>query len=129
MNNCVGAHNYKFFVLLLFYTVLGGFYNGAISYAWVKIKQKPADNVLDFGRGMIVANGCTIAVISVILLPFVSVHLYLASTNTTTLEALKGRTRKYDLGSSMRNLKQVSFLNARHRQPIFLQSAKRANAC
>ena len=107
VNNCVGSHNYKFFVLLLLYTVVGGFYNGAISYAWVQIKQGHSDNELDFSRGMVVANGCTIAVISVVLFPFVCVHFYLASTNTTTLEALKGRTREYDLGSAMRNLKHV----------------------
>jgi hypothetical protein len=107
VNNCVGSHNYKFFVLLLLYTVVGGFYNGAISYAWVQIKQGHSDNELDFSRGMVVANGCTIAAISVVLFPFVCVHFYLAATNTTTLEALKGRTREYDLGSAMRNLKHV----------------------
>lgn len=107
VNNCVGSHNYKFFFLLLLYTVLGGAYNGAISYVWLQLQQRRSDNVLDFSRGMVVANGCTIAVISVILLPFVSVHVYLAATNTTTLEALKGTTRNYDLGSPMRNLKHV----------------------
>jgi len=110
VNNCVGAHNYKFFVLLLLYTVLGGSYNAAISYYCLHIKQSHATNVLDFSSGMVMANGCTIGVIAIILLPFVSYHIYLASTNTTTLEALKSRTSSYDLGSPVRNLKHVSLI-------------------
>ena len=108
VNNCVGAGNYKFFVLLLFYTIVGGFYNGALSYIWARLHQRPADSdVLDFGRGMVLANGCTIAMISLILLPFCSYHLFLAATNTTTLEALKGKTNHYDLGSPLRNMRHV----------------------
>jgi hypothetical protein len=109
VNNCVGAHNYKFFVLLLLYTVLGGTFNAAISYYCLQIRQRRTENVLDFSSGMVMANGCTIGVIALILLPFVSYHVYLAARNTTTLEALKGKTASYDLGSPWRNLKHVGF--------------------
>ena len=108
VNNCVGAHNYKFFVLLLLYTVLGGGYNAAISYYCLSRKQRRGTNVLDFSSGMVMANACTIGVIALILFPFVSYHIYLATTNTTTLEALRGKTSSYDLGSPVRNLKHVS---------------------
>jgi palmitoyltransferase len=107
VNNCVGSYNLKFFFLLLLYTVLGGTYNAMISYTWSQIKRPRGNDVLGFERGMVLANGVTIFVISLILLPFVSIHIYLAATNTTTLEALKGRTKQYDLGSHMRNLKHA----------------------
>jgi hypothetical protein len=107
VNNCVGVYNYKFFVLLLLYTILGGFYNAGLSYVWAKMRKGPSDNVLDFSRGMVVANGCTICMISTILVPLCGYHIYLACNNTTTLEALKGKTGHYDLGSPLRNLKHV----------------------
>jgi hypothetical protein len=36
VNNCVGANNYKFFFLLLVYTTVGGLYNAAVGYLWLR---------------------------------------------------------------------------------------------
>ena len=95
-------------MLLLLYTVLGGAYNAAMSYVWLRLRQGRGDNVLDLSRAMVVGNACTVALIAMILLPFVSLHMYLAGSNKTTLEALKGCGTDYDLGSVCRNLKHVS---------------------
>ncbi|EKX54944.1 hypothetical protein GUITHDRAFT_60134, partial [Guillardia theta CCMP2712] len=87
VNNCVGQGNYKFFLLLLFYTIVGGAYNAFCDYVCIVWAHGSMD---EFSRNMALANAVAICMISFILLPLFLIHMYLISRDTTTIEALKG---------------------------------------
>mmetsp|Transcript_36755 Transcript_36755/g.57467 ORF Transcript_36755/g.57467 Transcript_36755/m.57467 type:complete len:319 (-) Transcript_36755:660-1616(-) len=103
VNNCVGIGNYKFFVLLLLYTGLGGIINGLCVYTFMHVQTSASEGQVI----LVMINGVAIAVIGTMLLLFASFHFWLAAKNSTTLEFLKGDTGKYDLGSSYRNFATV----------------------
>uniref|UniRef100_A0A7S0E0U6 Palmitoyltransferase n=1 Tax=Hanusia phi TaxID=3032 RepID=A0A7S0E0U6_9CRYP len=104
VNNCVGQGNYKYFLLLLFYTIVGGAYNAFCDYMCIMWTDGSLD---EFSRNMALANAVAICMISLILLPLFMIHMYLISRDTTTLEALKGETGKYSTGHTLRNFKKV----------------------
>jgi len=80
VGNCVGEHNYKAFVLMLFYALLFGLFNGLTllisEYTWQKGRQDKQCFML-----MVISSAIVLGV--VVLFSF---HVFLLFNNTTTIE-------------------------------------------
>lgn len=108
--NCVGALNYKFFLLFLFYAFLEA--------ALVTLSLLPhfiaffSDGVVPGSPGMLATTFLAFVLnlaFFLSLLGFLMMHFSLVSGNTTTIEAYEKKTRpkwRYDLGRK-KNFEQV----------------------
>jgi len=105
--NCVGFSNYKYFVLLLLWTLMLAIETLVCgSYHIYDRVTKPKPTVLDY---YIVAVTFLAVVVLLVLLPFTGTHLGLILRNSTTLEHLEKRSRyanPYHLGW-YKNIQQV----------------------
>lgn len=122
--NCVGFHNYKFFLLLLFYgCVCTGFVLVSMFPRFVRVfRMPPVDLVTFFSDDFPVAVAYIIsAFLCALLLAFLSFHLYLAMNSMTTIELKEKKNHldatvqhrfkiahlKYDKGGYYSNLVHV----------------------
>jgi palmitoyltransferase len=121
VNNCVGFHNQKFFILFLFYCCLLCFYVLATVVPNITIGESTASPI-PVGPLILCLLG---AVFGATLAAFTAVHLNLVLTNKTSIESwernryrqvrgqLRGRNyvNIFDLRSKRRNWCQVMGLN------------------
>lgn len=118
INNCVGFHNYKFFLLLVIYSGVTLFFTLVTSFpAFVRC----LDGLLWEQLGAmwevrlelyVVITFCIFEILAVVVALMVGVllyaHLPLASLNITTIEDnFTNMANPYDQGSAMANLVQV----------------------
>jgi hypothetical protein len=107
----VGAQNYKYFVMLLCYTSVGGLYNACCAYIWLSWRQIPArvptDAFHDNDKVVVLCNAAVIGIVAAILAPFAALHCYFSARNLTTIEALRGADAAVYSDGWRSNLKQV----------------------
>ncbi|KAL3829572.1 hypothetical protein ACJIZ3_018374 [Penstemon smallii] len=105
--NCVGALNYKYFLLFLFYTFL--------ETSLVTLSLLPhfiaffSDREIPGSPGTLATTFLAFVLnlaFALSVLGFLIMHISLVSANTTTIEAYEKKTRRYDLGRK-RNFEQV----------------------
>ncbi|KAK4483409.1 hypothetical protein RD792_010595 [Penstemon davidsonii] len=105
--NCVGALNYKYFLLFLFYTFL--------ETSLVTLSLLPhfiaffSDREIPGSPGTLATTFLAFVLnlaFALSVLGFLIMHISLVSANTTTIEAYEKKTRRYDLGQK-RNFEQV----------------------
>jgi palmitoyltransferase len=97
--NCIGLHNYRFFILFLVYTFLYTLFI-AIGLYFYQAGQFNGDEQLNIFIIWIMS-----LVFCIVLFLFLSTHIYLMSRNQTTIESLDGSTN-YDEGM-VANFKSV----------------------
>ena len=114
INNCVGFWNRKYFLLLLIYVFIATYYVGLtmmydfiMSVKWeidaFYFSNTPRDQNLLVKHLLIQLSYILNCLVAVLMTFFMRFHIYLATTNKTTIENLdkKGREYKsiYDMGS------------------------------
>lgn len=139
INNCVGFWNRKYFLLLLIYVFIVTYYVGltmmydfVMSIKWeidaYYFSNSTKDQKILIKNLIIQLSYILNCLVAVLMTFFMKFHLYLATTNKTTIENLdkKGREYKsiYDMGS-MNNWYQIFGTNkALWPFPIFAGSGK-----
>ena len=110
LHNCIGFFNRKYFLLLLAYTWITLLLGLAISiyplitgFNYVVLKKNYKDYMAAVDLGLLILAIIMIIVLFVIMTQFISYHINLVSTNTTTLENLEEQRSgpsvvSYDLG-------------------------------
>lgn len=113
INNCVGFWNRKYFLLLLIYVFISTYYIGLtlmydfiLSVKWeidaYYFSRTSKDQQVLFKNMLIQLSYILNCLIAVLMTFFLKFHIYLATTNKTTIENLdkKGRPYKsvYDIG-------------------------------
>lgn len=115
INNCVGVHNHKFFLLLGIYASLGCLFSFASSLPWVceclgmfgSTSSQVAE--LSFSADFILILFCVSNLIfTVMLCMLLRVHMPFAMTNSTTVEEnYDNMPNPFEQGSRARNLAQI----------------------
>ncbi|OMO80873.1 Zinc finger, DHHC-type, palmitoyltransferase [Corchorus olitorius] len=108
--NCVGALNYKYFLLFLFYTFLG---TTLVSISLLRVFMEFfGDGEIEETPGTLAATFITFVLniaFALSVLGFLIMHITLVGANTTTIEAYEKKTNskwRYDLGWK-KNFEQV----------------------
>ena len=101
VNNCLGQENYRFFLLYIFYLMLGsGWYALTIMSIWTHYLYQQYIEELSF---LVILNSALFAV----LVCFNLWHWFLAMSGTTTVEFWKGQasyySKPYDFSFDMIN--------------------------
>jgi palmitoyltransferase len=114
INNCIGFWNRKYFMLLLIYILIttyllaiSMFYDFVMTIKWeidaFYFSNTPRDQQILFHNLIIQVAYTLNCMVGVLMTFFLKFHIYLASTNKTTIENLdkKGRPYKsiYDIGT------------------------------
>jgi len=112
VNNCVGFHNYKFFVLFLTWTCITGYY---VSFCFLRamiklfLQGNPNTDIY------LIVTFILCAVFAFGLSLFAGTHYFYTARNVTTIEVLeksiRSRDNPYDLGVKT-NFKQVFGMNS-----------------
>jgi len=139
INNCIGFWNRKYFLLLLVYVLLTTYYVVAtlaydfiVAFRWeldtFYYRQRAYDEKQLMKTLLIQVSYILTCIISILMTMFLRFHIYLATTNKTTIENLdkKGKPYRspYDMGE-INNFTQIFGVNKwLWPFPVFFSSGK-----
>ena len=139
INNCIGFWNRKYFLLLLVYVLLTTYYVVAtlaydfiVAFRWeldtFYYRQRAYDEKQLMRTLLIQVSYLLTCIISILMTMFLRFHIYLATTNKTTIENLdkKGKPYRspYDMGE-INNFTQIFGVNKwLWPFPVFFSSGK-----
>eukprot|EP00918_Siedleckia_nematoides_P013272 GHVU01028911.1.p1 GENE.GHVU01028911.1~~GHVU01028911.1.p1 ORF type:complete len:166 (-),score=2.28 GHVU01028911.1:34-531(-) len=122
MNQCIGLHNYRYFVLFIWWIFIGCVFVGVTFFNGFRLGMRsllPVDDEMGFvGGRMCVACWIMSQTVGFATLILGAAHLHMIMTNRTTIElqlwvtrklartATPGERNRYNMGT-LRNLKQV----------------------